>query len=50
MNDTSTYDDLSEDDEAAWHCHSCPIRYLTVIALGFALAVMIVELINRCGA
>ncbi|PSH62198.1 hypothetical protein CU103_20430 [Phyllobacterium sophorae] len=45
MNDLSKYDDLDEDDEAAWSCHSCPIKYLSVLAIGVAFAVLVAKII-----
>ena len=41
MNDLSGYDDLNEDDEAAWSCHSCAVKYLTVLAIGVGFAVVV---------
>jgi hypothetical protein len=45
VNDLSRYDDLDGDDEAAWSCHSCPIKYLTVLAIGVAFAVLVAKLL-----
>jgi hypothetical protein len=42
----SEYEDLNEDDESAWSCNSCPIRYLTALGIGVALAVLLANICN----
>lgn len=46
MSNFSGYDDIEEDDDAAWSCASCPIRYLSALGIVVAMAILVTGL---CG-